>query len=76
MQNNYQEIADLVARKCQEALAPLYEELHDLQAHYGLRDAQARPAEPTPTQEEIEDAEFNKQLAAMKQHLKKEGLIK
>ncbi|MBQ5692359.1 MAG: hypothetical protein IIV72_02795 [Alistipes sp.] len=31
METNYQEIADLVARKCQEALAPLYEELHELQ---------------------------------------------
>ena len=31
METNYQEIADLVAKKCQEVLAPLYEELHDLQ---------------------------------------------
>ena len=76
MQNNYQEIADLVAKKCQEALAPLYEELHELQSHYGMREAEPQPTEPTPTQEEIEDAEFKKQLAEMKQHLKKEGLIK
>ena len=27
MQNNYQEIADLVAKKCEEVLAPLYAEL-------------------------------------------------
>ena len=40
MQNNYQEIADLVAKKCQEALAPLYAELEELQAHYGLRQAE------------------------------------
>ena len=76
MQNNYQEIADLVAKKCQEALAPLYEELYELQSHYGMREAEQQPTEPTPTQEEIEDAEFKKQLAEMKQHLKKEGLIK
>lgn len=76
METNYQEIAGLVARKCQEALAPLYEELHELQVQYGIREAEPQPTEPTPTQEEIEDAEFKKQLAEMKQHLKKEGLIK
>ena len=31
MQNNYQEIADLVAKKCEELLAPLYAELEKLQ---------------------------------------------
>ena len=31
MQNNYQEIADLVAKKCEELLAPLYAELEALQ---------------------------------------------
>lgn len=31
MQNNYQEIADLVAKKCEELLAPLYVELEALQ---------------------------------------------
>lgn len=31
MQNNYQEIADLVAKKCEEVLAPLYAELEALQ---------------------------------------------
>ena len=76
MQNNYQEIADLVARKCQEILAPLYEELHDLQVQYGMREAE-QPTEPapTPTQEEIKDAEFMKQLAEMKQMLIKSGRI-
>lgn len=58
MEQNYQEIIDLVAKKCQEVLAPLYEELHELQTHYGLRDAQAKPAEPTPTPEELEEAEL------------------
>lgn len=76
MEHNYQEIADLVAKKCQEVLAPLYAELHELQTHYGLRDAQAQPTEPTPTQEEIEDAEFKKQLQEMKQMLIKSGRIK
>ena len=31
MQNNHQEIADLVAKKCEELLAPLYAELEALQ---------------------------------------------
>ena len=76
METKYQEIADLVARKCQEALAPLYEELHELQVQYGMRGAEPQPTEPIPDPEEVEDAEFKKQLAEMKQHLKKEGLIK
>lgn len=79
MQNNHQEIADLVAKKCQEVLAPLYEELHDLQVQYGMRQAE-QPTEPTPTptptQEEIKDAEFKKQLQEMKQMLIKSGRIK
>ena len=71
-----QEIATMVAQKCQEALAPLYEELHELQAHYGMREAEQPTIEPTPTQEEIEDAEFKKQLQEMKQMLIKSGRIK
>ena len=31
MQSNYQEIADLVAKKCEEVLAPLYAELEAFQ---------------------------------------------
>lgn len=31
MEQNYQEIADLVAMKCEELLAPLYAELEALQ---------------------------------------------
>ena len=76
MQNNYQEIIDLVAKKCQEVLAPLYAELEELQAHYGMREAEQPTIEPTPTQEEIEDAEFKKQLQEMKQMLIKSGRIK
>ena len=76
METNYQEIADLVAKKCQEVLAPLYAELEELQAHYGLREAEQQSTEPTPTQEEIEDAEFKEQLQEMKQMLIKSGRIK
>ena len=70
METNYQEIADLVARKCQEALAPLYAELEALQSHYGMRQP-----DPQPTPEEIEEAKFKKQLAEMKQMLIKSGRI-
>lgn len=75
MEQNYQEIATMVAKKCQEVLAPLYEELHDLQVQYGMREAEQQPTEPTPTQEEIEDAEFKAQLAEMKAMLIKSGRI-
>ena len=76
MEITYQEIADLVAKKCQEVLAPLYEELHDLQVQYGMRQAE-QPTEPTPTptQEEIKDADFKKQLQEMKQMLIESGRI-
>lgn len=77
MQNNYQEIADLVAKKCEEALAPLYAELEELQAHYGLRKPDPQPTEPTPQPdpEEVREAEFKKQLQEMKQMLIKSGRI-
>lgn len=75
MEQNYQEIADLVARKCQEVLAPLYEELHDLQVQYGMRQAE-QPTEPTPDPEEVREAEFKKQLAEIKETLIKSGKIK
>ena len=75
MQNNYQEIADLVAKKCQEVLAPLYEELHELQAHYGLRKPDPQPTQPTPDPEEVREAEFKKQLQEMKQMLIESGRI-
>lgn len=70
-----QEIATMVAQKCQEVLAPLYAELEELQAHYGMREAEQQPTEPTPTHEEIEDAEFKAQLAEMKQTLIESGRI-
>ena len=75
MQNNYQEIIDLVAKKCQEVLAPLYEELHELQAHYGLRKPDPQPTQPTPDPEEVREAEFKKQLQEMKQMLIESGRI-
>lgn len=75
MQNNYQEIIDLVAKKCQEVLAPLYAELEELQAHYGMREAEQQPTEPTPDPEEVREAEFKKQLAEMKEMLIKSGRI-
>lgn len=75
MQNNYQEIADLVAKKCEEALAPLYAELEELQAHYGLRKPDPQPTEPTPDPEEVREAEFKAQLAEMKKMLIESGRI-
>ena len=50
MNTNYQEIADLVAKKCQEVLAPLYEELHELQVQ--------------PKEEEMPD--FSEDVAILK----------
>ena len=70
-----QEIAIMVARKCEEALAPLYDELHELQAHYGMREAEQQPTEPTPDPEEAREAEFKKQLTEMKEMLIKSGRI-
>ncbi len=64
-----------VAEKCKEALAPLYAELEELQAHYGMREAEQQPTEPTPDPEEVRQAEFKKQLAEMKQMLIKSGRI-
>lgn len=75
MERNYQEIATMVAQKCQEVLAPLYAELEELQAHYGLRQAE-QPTEPTPDPEEVREAEFKAQLAEMKKMLIKSGRIK
>ena len=50
MQNNYQEIADLVAKKCEEVLAPLYAELEALQVQ--------------PKEEEMPD--FSEDVAILK----------
>ena len=50
MQSNYQEIADLVAKKCEELLAPLYAELEALQVQ--------------PKEEEMPD--FSEDVAILK----------
>lgn len=50
MQNNYQEVADLVAKKCEELLAPLYAELEALQVQ--------------PKEEEMPD--FSEDVAILK----------
>ena len=70
-----EEIATMIAKKCEEALAPLYAELEQLQAHYGLGDVQTQPTDPTTDPEEIRQAEFKKQLAEMKQMLIESGRI-
>ena len=70
-----QEIATMVAQKCQEVLAPLYEELHNLQVQYGMREAEPQPTEPQPDPVEVREAEFKAQLAEMKQMLIKSGRI-
>ena len=70
-----QEIATMVAQKCQEVLAPLYEELHNLQVQYGMREAEPQPTEPQPDPEEAREAEFKKQLTEMKEMLIKSGRI-
>ena len=50
MQSNYQEIADLVAKKCEELLVPLYAELEALQVQ--------------PKEEEMPD--FSEDVAILK----------
>ena len=72
METTYQEIADLVAKKCEEVLAPLYEEL---QSHYGMRHPDPQPTEPQPAPEEVREAEFKAQLAEMKKMLIESGRI-
>lgn len=70
-----QEIATMVAKKCEEVLAPLYAELEELQAHYGLHKPDPQPTDPQPDPEEVRQAEFKKQLAEMKEMLIKSGRI-
>ena len=50
MEQNYQEIADIVAKKCEELLAPLYAELEALQVQ--------------PKEEEMPD--FSEDVAILK----------
>lgn len=74
MNYTQEEIATMVAKKCEEALAPLYAELEQLQAHYGMRQAE-QPTEPQPDPEEVREAEFKAQLAEMKKMLIESGRI-
>ena len=80
METNYQGIADLVARKCQEALAPLYAELEEIRASYNeLKDEPTQTKQeptPQPDPEEVREAEFKKNLQEMKEMLIKSGRIK
>ena len=67
----------MIAEKCKEALAPLYAELAEIKAEYNELKNEPTPqqTEPTPTPQEVEDAKFMAQLAEMKKHLQKQGLI-
>lgn len=69
-----------VAEKCKEALAPLYAELEEIRASYNkLKDEPTQTKQeptPQPTPVELEEAEFKKNLAEMKQMLIKSGRIK
>uniref|UniRef100_UPI004056302B hypothetical protein n=1 Tax=Alistipes sp. TaxID=1872444 RepID=UPI004056302B len=71
-----EQIATMVADKCREAFAPLYAQIEELKAKYYPTLAKA---EPTPTPEELEDAELEKQrkhFEAMADRLREQGLIK
>ncbi len=75
MNYTQEEIATMVAKKCEEALVPLYAELEELQVHYGMREPEPEPTKPTPDPEEVREAEFMKQLQEMKEMLVKSGRI-
>lgn len=71
-----QEIATMVAKKCEEALAPLYAQIEVLRAKYYPTMAKV---EPQPTPEEVEALELEKQrkhFEAIADNLRKQGLIK
>lgn len=70
-----EEIATMVAKKCEEALAPLYAQMKELEIAYGMREADPQPAEPQPDLEEVRQMEFKKQLQEMKQMLIESGRI-
>ena len=70
-----QEIVAMVQRKCEEALAPLYAQMKELEIAYGMSKPDPQPAEPQPAPEEVRQAEFKKQLQEMKQMLIESGRI-
>lgn len=55
MTTKEQEIKAMVAEKCKEVLAPLYAELEELRTKYYPNEPKV---EPTPSPEEIEEAEL------------------
>lgn len=74
-----QEIATMVAKKCEEALAPLYAQMKELEIAYGMRKPDPHPTDPTTDPEEVEALEMEKQrkhFEAMADNLRKQGLIK
>lgn len=75
-----QEIATMVAKKCEEALAPLYADLEEIRASYNeLKDEPTQTKQeptPQPAPEEVREAEFKKNLQEMKEMLIKSGRIK
>ena len=75
MNYTQEEIATMVAKKCEEALAPLYAQMKELEIAYGMREADPQPAEPQPDPEEVRQMEFKKQLQEMKQMLIESGRI-
>lgn len=71
-----EQIATMVAEKCQQALAPLYAQVEELRAKYYPTMAKV---EPQPTPEEVEALELEKQrkhFEAIADNLRKQGLIK
>ena len=77
MNYTQEEIATMVAKKCEEAFAPIYAQIEELRAKYypTMAKVEQQPTEPTPDPEEVRQAEFKKQLAEMKQMLIESGRI-
>lgn len=76
METNYQEIADLVAKKCAEVLAPMYAQLEELRAKHYPNEPKV---EPQPTPEELEEqelAENRKRWQKVADELREQGKIK
>lgn len=76
MNYTQEEIATMVAKKCEEVFAPIYAQIEELRAkHYPTM----AKVEPQPTPEEVEALEMEKQrkhFEAMADNLRKQGLIK
>lgn len=71
-----QEIATMVAKKCEEAFAPIYAQIEELRAKYYPTMAKVEP-QPTPENgEALETEKQRKHFEAMADNLRKQGLIK